>query len=254
MVKQLQILVDEDATLEEKIEAVQEVIDTVKELAEEGKLKEFAKDAIEAIEEDIKEALGIEVEVEHEGDNVPKVKNVIGALLSVDAGKQPKLRVESLGKDNTPKLEDGFVNGFPLDIKLYADDEEVQPIVPVTIRLDIPDGIDKDKEIKVVHFGKKGTNILDAKVFGDEMEFTTDGFSTFVVVNVESAMAGTELAPAEETAAEEKADIDDTNASAIEETTGDNGFTAFIIIVIVIAILAIAAAGFFMIKQKKEEE
>lgn len=252
VVEQVKTLVDADATPEEKVEAVQEVIDTVKELVQNEEVKELASETISSIEETIKEALGIDTKVDSKGDNVPEVKSVIGALLSVDAGKQPTLSVEALGADNTPALEAGFVNAFPLEIKLFADDEEVQPNVPVTIRMGIPSGVDKDKEIKVVHFGQNGTDTLDTKVFGDEMEFTTDGFSTFVVVNVESAAAVEEAAPADENVAEEVAD-DDATVSAIEEPSDDNGFTTFIIIVIVVALLAVAAAGFFVLKNKKKE-
>jgi len=253
VVEQVKTLVDADATPEEKVEAVQEVIDTVKELVQSEEVKELASETISSIEETIKEALGIDTKVDSKGDNVPEVKSVIGALLSVDAGKQPTLSVEALGADNTPELEEGFVNAFPLEIKLFADDEEVQPNVPVTIRMGIPSGVDKDKEIKVVHFGQNGTDTLDAKVFGDEMEFTTDGFSTFVVVNVESATTVAEPAIEEDNAAEEVADSDDTTVSAIEEKSEDSGFTTFIIIVIVVALLAVAAAGFFVLKNKKKE-
>ena len=150
------------------------------------------------------------------------------------------------------EIEEGLSNGFPLDIKLYADDEEVQPNVPITIRMGIPKGIDRDKDIKVVHFGKQGKNMLDVSIFGDDMEFTTDGFSTFVVVNVESATVGTELVTADEVA-DVTTDNNDTEESVVEEKADDSGFTSFIIIVIVIAILAIAVAGFFMMKNKKEE-
>lgn len=255
VVEQLQTLVDADATFEEKVEAVQEVIDTVVEVITNEEVQELAKEAINSIEEKIKEALGIETKVDCKGEDVPEVKSVIGALLSVDAGKQPTLSVEALGKDVAPEMEEldeGFVNGFPLDIKLLADDKEVQPNVPVTIRMGIPKGIDKDKEIKVVHFGKHGKNMLDVALFGEEMEFTTDGFSTFVVVNVESATAGTELVPAD--GATEDAEIADASTdSIIEEKAEDNGFTTFIIIVIVVAVLALAAVGFFVAKNKKEE-
>ena len=255
VVEQLQTLVDEDATFEEKVEAVQEVIDTVIEVVINEEVQELAKEAITSIEQKIKDALGIDTEVECKGKDVPEVKSVIGALLSVDAGKQPKLKVEAKDKGKTAELEEldeGLINGFPLDIKLLADDEEVQPNVPITIRMGIPKGIDKDKEIKVVHFGKNGKNMLDVALFGEEMEFTTDGFSTFVVVNVESATAGTELAPADDATAE-VTDTENAVSSAVEEKAEDNGFTTFIIIVIVVAVLALAAVGFFVFKNKKEE-
>ena len=156
------------------------------------------------------------------------MKTVIGALLSVDAGKQPTLSVEALDVEKAPEMEEieeGFTNGFPLDIKLYADDEEVQPNVPVTIRMGIPKGVDRDKDIKVVHFGKSGKHILDVSIFGDDMEFTTDGFSTFVVVNVESVTTGTELVTADEVA-DATTDNNDTEVSAIEEKADDSGFTS----------------------------
>ena len=255
VVEQLQTLVDEDASFEEKVEAVQEVIDTVIEVFANEEVQELAKEAVSSIEQTIKDALGIETIIEHKGEDVPEVKTVIGALLSVDAGKQPTLSVEALDVEKAPEMEEieeGFTNGFPLDIKLYADDEEVQPNVPVTIRMGIPKGVDRDKDIKVVHFGKSGKHILDVSIFGDDMEFTTDGFSTFVVVNVESVTTGTELVTADEVA-DATTDNNDTEVSAIEEKADDSGFTPFIIIVIVIAILAIAVAGFFMMKNKKEE-
>ena len=256
--ERLSALLDRNATVRQKREAAQAVIEAVKQLAENSNLQGFAEDAIQYAEELISKALNKQVNVEYSGENVPEVSKVIGALVSVDAEKETKLSLVALGEDEVPAINEKYVNGYALDIKLFADEEAIQPVVPVTIRMQLPDSIDKNKEVKVLHFGEGASepDELEAAIFGNEVEFTTSGFSTFVVVNVadnEQPAEEKDNKPVEEIQEGSEAVEDAGQATEASAEKGSNT-TIIIVVVVIVVVIALAIGITIAVKSKKDDE
>ena len=175
-----------DADESKKIEAVNEILKSVRAEAEEGGLADYSSEAIEYTEEMISRALGKTLKIELVGSDMPQVGKVTGALLSAEAGKEISLVLTKLLEGQEPEVSEEYGNGYALDISLYADGESIQPLVPVTIRVGIPASIDQDLPVKVLHYedGSEEPEILDASVIDGEIEFTTESFSSFIIVNV----------------------------------------------------------------------
>lgn len=251
-------LLDRNATTKQKLAAVKEIIDVVKDLAEDGKLEGFAEEAIKYTEDLIAEALDKHLKVEYSGEDTPQVNEAIGALISVDADKEAKLTIEVLGEDKAPAVNEKYINGCALDIKLWAGEETIQPVVPVTLRMQLPKSIDKNKAVKVLHFGEGASEPeeLAAKVDGDEVEFTTTSFSTFVVVNVaddEQAAADEKNEPAEEVQEISETGGDAEQAPEAPAEKGGNT-TVIIIVVVIVVIIALAVGIVIAMKSKKNDE
>ncbi len=71
-----------------------------------------------------------------------------------------------------------------LDISLWADGAQIEPKDDVSVRISLADLPDVEGEqLKVVHFGKDGPEIIDSEKTKDsELKFTTDGFSVYAIV------------------------------------------------------------------------
>ena len=77
-----------------------------------------------------------------------------------------------------------FVRAFDITIRDYETDEEYQPNTNVKISIDlINEIIDETVNVDVLHIHEeKETQLIDSTVEGETVEFTTDGFSVFVVL------------------------------------------------------------------------
>ena len=94
---------------------------------------------------------------------------------------------EALGKDRVV----AFARFF--DIKIMSGDEEIQPLNNVDVRIEIPE-ILKAKDAEAIHFGTPENEgdevediVLDSEIKkapdGTEVSFSTDGFSTYAIVD-----------------------------------------------------------------------
>ena len=81
------------------------------------------------------------------------------------------------------------------DIAIMYEGREVQPDVPVDVRIDFDDSIEKaeEEEFRMVHLGEGSTDVLDVSLQGDLKEsgmdvdgvmFSTDGFSKFMLTGL----------------------------------------------------------------------
>lgn len=260
-VSKLSKLLDRNASERQKLNTVSEILEAVRNQAEEGDLEEFAKVAIEYTEDLISEALGKHVLVEYVGDDVPLVSKVIGALLSVAADKEVALVVESVEEAAAPDVSQEFTNGVSLNIKLLEDGVAIQPIVPITIRMQLPELIDKSRPVKMLHYmdGSSEPEVLDVEIIGDEMEFTTTSFSTFVVVNIANNSETSDDSDAADPAGEPE-DVEITAPSGqqkedlVSSGSGNSPLVIVIVIVVIVVIIAIMVGIILAIKAKKDDK
>ena len=87
----------------------------------------------------------------------------------------------------------GYAHIF--DIQIWAGDQQIEPASDVAViikLLDAPE--DEDTNLQVVHFGKDGLEVMElaennekTKAEGTELNFATDEFSVYSVVNVTSS-------------------------------------------------------------------
>lgn len=257
MVEELSVLVDDKATKEEKIQAVKDIIAEVKELVDNGKLEEVLEANVEYMEELFEQAIGRVLNIVNKENKVPQIKKVIGALIGIDLDKEAKMIFEAV---TAPSLEAKYKNAFAFDAKLFAGDKAVQPLVPVTIRMEVPSSIDKNGKIAVLHYadGAKTPERLAARIIDGMLEFTTPHFSTFVVVNeVEEqssnnnggANTGSSAPAATPAPTEAPAPVAGNGAPS----TGDQANPMVAVVLMVLSVMAVAGVVVLR-KTKKEEE
>lgn len=247
LVENLDKLVDENATLQEKTEAAKAIIAEVKGLVAAGRLDEVLEANVEEIEKLFKEAINRVLKVEKD-NTVPEIKAVIGALIGMDLDKQAKIVFESV---SVPSLESKYKNAVAFDIKLFADGAKVQPLVPVTIRMVAPPSIDKTKKVVVLHYADGATTPekLDASIKDGILEFTTTSFSTFVVANEVENQSSGGSSGGTTTSTPVTPSTPSTGTTVVSPLTGDNAYP--MVTFGVMMVLACAAA---LIWKKREEE
>ena len=257
MVEELNVLVDDKATKEEKLQAVKDIIAEVKELVDNGNLEEVLEANVEYMEELFEKAIGRVLNVVNKDNKVPQIKKVIGALLGIELDKEAKMVFEAV---TAPSLESKYKNAFAFDAKLFAGDKAVQPLVPVTIRMEVPSCIDKNGKVAVLHYadGAKTPERLAARIIDGMLEFTTSHFSTFVVVNeVEeqssnnngNANTGSSAPAATPAPTEAPAPVAGNGAPS----TGDQANPMVAVVLMVLSVMAVAGVVVLR-KTKKEEE
>ena len=250
LVEDLDKLVDENATLAEKTEAAKDIIAEVKGLVEAGRLDEVLEANVEEIEKLFKESINRVLDVVNKENKVPEIKAVIGALIGMDLDKEAKIVFEAV---TVPSLEAKYKNAFAMDIKLFADDEAIKnPLVPVTIRMVAPPSIDKSKKVVVLHYADGSTTPekLDVKVVGNELEFTTTSFSTFVVANEEENQnAGGSTSGGTTTSTPVTPAAPSTGTSVVAPLTGDNAYP-----MVTFGVMMVMACAAALIWKKREEE
>lgn len=259
LVEDLEVLVDKNATKEEKIEAVKEVIAKVQEVVEAGNTEELTNELVAEIEDLFAESIGRVLEIVNKDNKVPQIKKVIGAIIGINLEDEAKMVFEA---GTAPALDAKYKNAFAFDAKLFAGNKAIQPLVPVTIRMEVPSSIDKNGKIAVLHYkdGATTPEKLAAKIVDGLLEFTTSSFSTFVVVNeVEEQSSGgnTGSAPGETagsnsgSSAPAATPAPSTDTGVKAPATGDS---AYPIAVVAILLLTGSAAVIMAKKRKKEEE
>lgn len=244
-VKKLESLLEEGASEKQLLEAVNEILESVKAVEADG-LEKYTAEAIEYTEEMISKALGKTLQIEHVGSDVPKVSKASGALLSAGAEKEIRLVVTKLLEDQEPVISTEYGNGYALDISLYADGEKIQPWVPVTIRIEIPKSIDPKVQVKVLHYGEgsEEPEVLDARVIDGQIEFTTPGFSRFVIVNVMEKVAAGDI-PADNPAISTGGQASGPANLAAATDNGSNN--TVVVVVIVILVILLAVIGLYLV-------
>lgn len=249
------LLLDEDASEKQKLNAVNKILESIQAEAEENGLAEYSPEAIEYTEEAISRALGKKLEIELVGSDMPEVSKVSGALLSAEAGKEIRLVLTKLLEGQEPEVSEEYGNGYAMDINLYADGENIQPLVPVTIRVEIPVSIDSDLPVKVLHYGEgsEEPEILDARVIGGEIEFTTKSFSSFVIVNVMEKIKDEGLLGDDPviSAGGEGIGIDPAAPDAAAPQSGGSNRVVMIVVIVILAVLLLLIGLLLVLKAKK---
>ena len=267
LVEDLEVLVDKNATKEEKIEAVKDVIAKVQEVVEAGNTEELTNELVAEIEDLFAEAIGRVLEIVNKDNKVPQIKKVIGAIIGINLEDEAKMVFEAV---TAPALDAKYKNAFAFDAKLFAGNKAIQPLVPVTIRMEVPSSIDKNGKIAVLHYkdGETTPEKLAAKIVDGLLEFTTSSFSTFVVVNeVEEQSSGGN------TGSDSSGSADSNTGSNTGSNSGSSapaatpapstdtgvkapatGDSAYPIAVVAILLLTGSAAVIMAGKRKKEEE
>jgi len=257
MVEELNVLVDDNATKEEKIQAVKDIIAEVKELVDNGNLEEVLEANVEYMEELFEQAIGRVLDVVNKDNKVPQIKKVIGALIGIDLDKEAKMVFEVV---TVPSMEAKYKNAFAFDAKLFAGSQAVQPLVPVTIRMEVPSSIDKNGKVAVLHYadGAKTPERLAARIIDGMLEFTTPSFSTFVVVNEVEEQSSNNNSGANTGSSSPATTPAPTEAPAPAAgngapSTGDQAHPMVAVVLMVLSAMA-AAAVVVLRKTKKEEE
>lgn len=149
--------------------------------------KEIIKD-LEKIEAKIAEVFHSKTIVDVK-DNAIAV-NVKNALLSVEPGKNALIEVKKadVPKTSLPaELKDKKLSSsVAFDLSLLADGKAIKLKAPVVLRFAIPQSIDKNKDMAILHYKDDGTvETLSWRIEGNEIVTTTSSFSTFVIANLD---------------------------------------------------------------------
>lgn len=109
-------------------------------------------------------------------DNSPEVGDIVWNGIAYDYADDAKVEVP-----------EGYEDGIQLDISFMIDDYSVETtlIVPVTITMPIPAGVEKENLVILHYHGDAETpDVIVPTVNADgTMTFIVGGFSTFVVTN-----------------------------------------------------------------------
>ena len=96
-----------------------------------------------------------------------------------------------LGEDDSAASKGSYARIF--DIEIWAENQKVEPSSDVSVEITLLDAPkDKDANLKVVHFGEKGPEVLSSenedgtKAGEAELSFVTDEFSVYTVVDANS--------------------------------------------------------------------
>ena len=136
------------------------------------------------IEDAIKNHLGSETKITR-GEGVPELL-IQNALLSADAGKDAVIKAD---KVNPAQLLAGLENKYKgitaYELQIYNGDVKTQLKLPVKVRFQLSSEIDISKKTYVLHFlDETGQyEVLIPTIDNGFIEFITNSFSTFVIVN-----------------------------------------------------------------------
>ena len=117
--------------------------------------------------------------------NIPAEADIpSGAKLSVEELLQPSRAwtsyVDTL--ENETGTEIGYARLFDITI-LDAEDNEVQPQVPVEVQIVLDDAAELNDDVTVAHFvSEDEVEFVDANLSGDTVSFDAEGFSVYAVV------------------------------------------------------------------------
>ena len=137
---------------------------------------------------------GVKLEVDDE-DAAFTVSGVSNALFTCTEGGSLEVKEAAVSKEEKEQAmkagiaEKHLENAIPFDMTLYNHKgESVQPVVPMVVDFELPkDFVGKD--VKLVHYGAKGTQIIDVEENGTMGSVVVDGFSTFLLVATDAVKA-----------------------------------------------------------------
>ncbi len=161
----------------EKVEDVVAEIGGVDNLAAEMQTG-AAVEKVTALEDAYTKKANITVKQPEVKDDVKTIVSSVSAVgvgLNGDANETVNLVVEAPAQKVTVS-EANYGKNVQLDIKLSNDKGELR--VPVTITMPVPKGIDSAK-LEILHYGSKGTEVVEFKLEGANITFTVTHFSTF---------------------------------------------------------------------------
>ncbi len=178
----------------QKEAAAQEILDMLGTIAERGDRNVLETEELAEAEQAVAEALNISMGVGREDETLPVVSEFVGALVNAQKDDMLTLDLKVVAPADKPVISSTYNQNTAVvfDMKLLKNQGAITPVGEMTIRMKIPQGIDKTKTIKVLHYaeGVAEPDVLDTTVIGDEIEFVVDGFSTFVVVNPATVING----------------------------------------------------------------
>ena len=178
----------------QKTQTANEVLDMLKEMAESNHMAALTKAELSRAETTVAIALDMDIAYAKSSETLPTVEHMIGAVLNGQAGDTLALALDTVAAGDRPAIDSKYNTGTAVvfDMKLLKNAGAIQPVAPITVRMQVPAGIDKSKAIKVLHYAAGATTpeVLEVSVTDNLMEFEVDGFSTFVVVNMADAPSG----------------------------------------------------------------
>ncbi len=178
----------------QKTQTANEVLDMLRDMADSNHMAVISKAELSRAETIVAIALDMEIAYQKGSETLPTVEHMIGAVLNGQAGDTLALALDTVAVEDKPIIDSRYNTGTAVvfDMKLMKNDTAIQPLVPITIRMKVPAGIDKNKTIKVLHYadGAAAPEVLDVVVTDDMIEFEVSGFSKYVIVNVADAPAG----------------------------------------------------------------
>lgn len=117
---------------------------------------------------------------------------VYGALLSAYSQGVDKVELKVAASTEEVSVPETYANAVKLDIELLFDGKVPENLAPVIITMPIPTGVSAENLV-ILHYHEEGKEpqVITPIVNADgTMTFVVDGFSTFVVANIEASGAG----------------------------------------------------------------
>ena len=109
---------------------------------------------------------------------------IVSEIKEDDAGYDQYVS-ESAEKLDISKENVSFARAFDITLKDPETGEKFQPTKDVQVSIELlSESLNEDTDISVVHFGEE-TEIMDASINGEAVEFETSGFSVYVLIGHE---------------------------------------------------------------------
>ncbi len=175
---------------EQKEAVAQEVLDMLATFADEEEQEMFGADELAEIERSVSGVLNISMGVSGDDGTLPVVTGYIGAMVNAGKNDMLTLALSTVASAERPAISEVYNRDTAVvfDMKLLKNQAEVTPASTITIRMKVPQGIDVNQVIKVLHYTDDANpDVLDTKRIGTEIEFAVKGFSKFVIVNPASS-------------------------------------------------------------------
>ena len=146
--------------------------------------------------------------ISNEGGQETGIKAMTGGLMHQNFKQGDSFTLKASVADATqcPALDSKYDadSAVYLKLELHLNDNKVALSGPTTITVGAPAGIDRTKPIKVLHYadGSTTSEVLNVTVLDNgDIQFTTDSFSTFVIVN--EMVKDTSESPSQESPSQE---------------------------------------------------
>ena len=177
--------VEQDA--EEKTQTANEVLEILKDMASSGHMGVITDADLEEAEDLIKQALDIKVNIVKNDDSVPAVEKVVGVLANAQAGDVFDLVLSAVADADKPAIDKQYLADTAafFEMKLLQNEQAANLLMPVTIHMQVPAGINQNNSVKVLYYkdGAAAPTVLDAAVENGNLVFEVSEFGKFAVVN-----------------------------------------------------------------------